>query len=178
MPGPFIFTHSGNRFSFNTPDPASIQIEDIAAALSKLCRFTGHVRRFYSVAEHCVHVSRIVPLDRAFEGLMHDAREAYIGDMSSPLKACLPEYRRLDALAHAAIAAKYQLPFRSTHEVETADLAMLKHEAQKLLACDVQEFTLPPDLPQLTVKLKCWAPDEAYQHFMDRFNELTKVRWQ
>ena len=83
----WIQTCSGRRFSFRQTDPNSISVEDIAHALGNLCRFTGHSRRFYSVAEHSVFVSYLLdpPLD--LWGHTHDAAEIYVNDLS-PLLFC------------------------------------------------------------------------------------------
>src|SRR5208282_6622849 len=82
----WIRTFSGGRFYVLEPRVEDVRIEDIAHALSMQCRFTGHVREFYSVAEHSVWVSRYSHREDALWGLLHDASESYIGDMSTPLK--------------------------------------------------------------------------------------------
>src|ERR1700757_1336901 len=82
----WIQTFSGKRFSLLEPQPDQICIEDIAHALSLQARFTGHVKYHYSVAQHCWYASQIVAPEFALEALMHDASEAYIGDMSRPMK--------------------------------------------------------------------------------------------
>jgi len=82
----WIQTISGRKFPLAEPDPNQIDIEDIAHALSMLCRFNGHCTQFYSVAEHSMHVSHEISNDLALAGLLHDAAEAYLGDVPSPLK--------------------------------------------------------------------------------------------
>ena len=71
----YIETVSGRKFYFLNPNPEDIDIEDIAHALSMQCRFTGHTKWFYSVAEHAIWVSYLVPVHLALEGLLHDASE-------------------------------------------------------------------------------------------------------
>lgn len=83
---PWIQTFTGRMFHVTNPDPFEFNILDIATALSNQCRFNGHVREFYSVAQHCVEVSRLCRADYQLEGLVHDAAEAYIGDVVTPLK--------------------------------------------------------------------------------------------
>ena len=92
----WFLTTTGRQFWPASPDPEQIQIEDIAHALSNLCRFGGHTREFYSVAQHSVLVSQNVPDDLRLVGLMHDATEAYCGDMIRPLKNVLPEFKELE----------------------------------------------------------------------------------
>ena len=132
---PIITTFTGIQFDLQNPTPEMVQIQDIAAALSKLCRFNGHTTSFYSVAQHSVAVSEIVPLEYAFEALLHDAAEAYIGDMTSPLKSMLPEYRRIEEKVETVIRERFGLASKSAI-VKEADLKMLKEEQKKLMrAC-------------------------------------------
>src|SRR5690349_6806238 len=94
-----ITTHSGVQFDLLKPDPSVVHLEDIAHALSHLCRYTGHCNRFYSVAEHSVIVSLMVPPSEpklAMQGLLHDATEAYVNDLARPLKDLLPEYKEIE----------------------------------------------------------------------------------
>ena len=87
----WIQTFSGKKFSFLDPQPKDICIKDIAHHLGNLCRFVGATRTFYSVAQHSVLVSTIVPDKEARNGLLHDAGEAYYGDISSPLKMAMEQ---------------------------------------------------------------------------------------
>jgi hypothetical protein len=94
-------TVTGLRVKAVDPKPSDINLTDIATALSRICRFGGHVRGHVSVAAHCVLVSRIVKdmggtLQQQFHALLHDASEAYIGDMISPLKQHQPEFEEVE----------------------------------------------------------------------------------
>src|SRR5438445_5213489 len=90
-PGPYLQTVSGRWVNPFEPDPGQLDIGDIARALANQCRFGGHCRVFYSVAQHSVHVSELVEqrggdAEDVFAALMHDASEAYLGDMPHPIK--------------------------------------------------------------------------------------------
>src|SRR5215211_1662406 len=90
-PGPYLQTVSGRFVNPFDPDPEQIDIGDIARALANVCRFGGHCRSFYSVAQHSVIVSELVEqrggdVEDVFAALMHDATEAYLGDMPHPIK--------------------------------------------------------------------------------------------
>ena len=130
---PIILTASGLQFNLLEPDPNLIEIEDIAHALSHLCRFTGHTRKFYSVAEHSLHVACLVPPELQLEALLHDAAEAYIGDVSSPLKAQLHEYRNIEFALDQAIRKRFGLPPKQSPAVKHADLVMLSTELRDLM---------------------------------------------
>jgi uncharacterized protein len=89
MNGPWIETLSGKQYHLLEPDPAVINIKDIARALAYTCRYVGHCTRFYSVAEHCIHLCNFAPPEQKLLALLHDAHEAYCGDVSSPLKRAI-----------------------------------------------------------------------------------------
>jgi 5'-deoxynucleotidase YfbR-like HD superfamily hydrolase len=82
----WIQTYQGGCFEPFNPHPDQIHIRDIAHALALTCRFTGHCLDFYSVAQHSVMVSQIVSHKHALAGLLHDASEAYLTDVASPIK--------------------------------------------------------------------------------------------
>jgi hypothetical protein len=131
----FIGTFSGLRFWPLAPDPAKILIADIAHALAHQCRFGGHASRFYSVAEHSVHVSRLCPAQDALWGLLHDASEAYLVDLPRPLKL-LPEFAAYLEAEHRlqrAVAERFGLPPDQPASVTEADDTMLWIETHSLL---------------------------------------------
>ncbi|USV41087.1 phosphohydrolase [Xanthomonas phage BUDD] len=128
----FIETWSGVNLYMPDPDPESILIEDIAHALSKVCRFAGHVDRFYSVAEHSIHVSYAVPPEHALQALLHDATEAYLCDIPTPFKRMIPAYAELEDNLWAVIAEKYGVPFKLHETVKLADRMLLLSERDAL----------------------------------------------
>lgn len=129
----FIETFSGINFNFNDPKPDEIDIEDIAHALGMQCRFAGQIRKFYSVAEHSLNVARLVPNEFKLTALLHDASEAYLTDVPSPVKVLLPDYNRLESVVQEAIANKFGLVYPFPIEIHEADRACLIAEARSML---------------------------------------------
>lgn len=155
--------------------PGDIDIQDIAHALSMQCRYAGHTRTFYSVAEHSVHVARWCRQygpAAALEGLLHDATEAYLVDVPRPIKPFLVGYRDAEWRAAEVIAERFGLDARGYPEyVHEADNRILNDERAALMApCD-REWTLTDDQP-LGVRIECWRPDRAKREFLALFNEL------
>lgn len=130
---PFIETYTGRRFFFLNPNPDDIDYEDIAHALSNNCRYTGHSREFYSVAEHSVYVSRLCSTDNALVGLLHDSAEAYLTDIASPIKPYLTNYKDMENVLLTAILMKHGLETTFPDEIKKADLQQLSTEAYYLL---------------------------------------------
>lgn len=178
---PVILTATGRYFDLANPDPASIHIEDIATALSRLCRFTGHTQHFYSVAQHSVSVSRLVPQEYALEGLLHDASEAYLGDVSSPLKQMLPDYRAIEKKVEAAIAERFWLIFPLHPSVKQADLKMLVTERRDLMpealgefhGTDRQAWYWTESIPPRAWRVSPKDSATARSLFLERYYELT-----
>lgn len=109
--GDWLQTHTGVHFYPLDPRPEEIDITDIAHSLALQCRWAGHVKQHYSVAEHCVRVSRIVPKEDALWALLHDAAEAYLIDLPRPLKN-LPEfsiYRMAENMIMTAVISRFEL---------------------------------------------------------------------
>ena len=116
--GDWFCTVSGRRVFVLDPHPEDIFIDDIATALSHTCRFGGQVSEFYSVAQHSVIVSRHVPHSIALEALLHDAAEAYLGDVIRPLKRALPDYKTIEAIWEPVIRERFGLS--DTPEIRAA----------------------------------------------------------
>lgn len=173
--GDWIQLISGKPFWPLDARPEEVEIEDIAWALSMQCRFAGHVLQRYSVAEHSVMVSRLVPPEHAVWGLLHDATEAYLVDLPRPVKRSIPEYRVIEDRLMKAIAERFGLSLPEPPVVKDADIRILMCEKDQLLA--------KPELPwgygqgyvtMPAVILPCWSPDDARAAFLARFDELAQ----
>lgn len=167
---PTIRLLSGRYFSFEQPTDCRFTVNDVAHALAHLCRFTGHTRRFYSVAEHSVLASRIAPPELRMDVLMHDAAEAFIGDVSSPLKAMLPEYREIEARVAHAVCERFGLSWPMPGAVKRADLAMLQAERMWVIRCREEWACLEGISPGPPPEF--WTPQEARRRFLARYREL------
>ena len=167
-------THSGQPFFPLDPHPEEIRIEDIAHALSHQCRFNGHTNKFYSVAQHSCLVAVGLQANRelAFEGLLHDAAEAYIGDMISPMKALCPDFRDIDQKVDSAVRLRFGLPLMMSPEVRHQDLRALATEKRDLLNCgpDVDWGPLPDPWEKTIFTM---PPTDAKAMFLEMFAVLT-----
>jgi hypothetical protein len=181
-PGPYLQTVSGRWVNPFDPDPEQLDAGDIARALANQCRFGGHSRVFYSVAQHSVIVSRLVeerggdPED-AFAALMHDASEAYLGDMPHPLK-----HRSPLGAAFKAAEDHLEQALRERFRIK-ADVPAIKRADRALLATERRAFSAErwtwPELDgvePLDLELAAWPPDEAARVFAERYAELDARR--
>lgn len=176
---PDILTASGQYFSFADPWSSKFGIDEIAHALSHICRFTGHSTVFYSVAQHSVEVSARVPSEHALEGLLHDAAEAFIGDVAAPLKQLLPDYKALEQQVEAAVFQRFGLPITLHPSVKRADLIMLATEQRDLMPRtpgDPWDWESIPGIRPSEVRLRPVGPERAREMFLQRFHQLTAGR--
>ena len=165
---------TGEYLDLLNPDPDLITIENIAQNLSHICRFTGNVDIFYSVAQHSVLVSKDVKKEYALEALLHDATEAFIGDVSTPLKSLLPEYKKIEENFHRVIAKKFNVPEILSPEVKRADRFLCEQEKLSLLPFTDDCLNYWGDLKRIQKISPYSSPIMSYNSFMNRFNELTK----
>lgn len=155
-----IRTFTGKSFDLKIMHPDSICIEDIAHALSNTARFGGHLPKLYTVAQHSVMVSDLVIPSLALTGFLHDATEAYIGDMPSPFKKMMPEFKEIENKLMQVIALKYNLMYPFDEMIKEADRYALRLEMEAFMYD--------------TRAMKCWYPEEAKERFLNKFNELNK----
>jgi len=174
----WICTYTGRKFWPMDPRPEDIDILDVAHALSNLCRFGGHCHRFYSVAQHSVHVSQICPAGHALAGLLHDASEAYLVDVPRPIKRApgMADYRYAEARVMLAVCSHFGVDHDSMFhaDVKKADDSMLAAEARDLMGAGaVSQWSLA--LPTES-RVEPWPPKVACETFLQRFAELTVRR--
>jgi len=172
---------TGTMFWPLDPRQHEVHLEDIAHALSNICRFGGHCREFLSVAQHSIIVSQVCDPADALVGLLHDAPEAYLGDLIRPLKygGFGERYRKVEHSLLLAILGRFGLPVRARlpASVERADAVVLWTEKRDLLT----EPPAPWGEPQghgpiccLPGKVEPWSPEEARRQFLLRFKMLTE----
>lgn len=177
--GDWMQTYTGIQFHPLDPRPEDIDPADIAHSLSLICRYGGHVHRFYSVAEHCVLMSQAVPSAFALWALLHDAAEAYVGDMVRPLKRQMPAYCDAEDAVLSVITMKFGLPSFGRGvlppAVKDADNRILLTERDALMP-NTRYSWAQDGMEPLPVAVTGWAPEEAERHYLDRLTELGATR--
>lgn len=173
--GATVITRSGRYFDFADPTPDMICLEDIAWGLANTCRFGGQTFTFYSVAQHSVLVSEIVPSPLAMTALLHDAAEAYIGDVVGPLKQLLPDFKAIEARVEAVIAARFKFTLPFAPEIKAADLRLLRTEQRDLTAGAGDVWSSTSDIEPLRNRINALSPRGAYRAFIARYFELGGV---
>lgn len=166
--GDWMQTANGRQAWPMDPRPEDIHIDDIAAALSKLCRYGGHCRKFYSVAEHCVLMASVAPEGLQLAALMHDASEAYLNDVIRPIKRHLTNYETIEAELERAIAARFSLQWPMPKEVKRLDNAIITDEREQSMATPPVPWKHAIE-PALGVQLHFWSPEKAEFEFLAAF---------
>lgn len=172
--GPTILLQSGTYFDLLDPANSPFTIEDIAHGLSMTCRFAGQCRQFYSVAEHSWHASRLVAPEFQLRALMHDAAEAFIGDVTRPLKSILPEYKAIERNVEAAIMDRFDTGDWNVPEVKEADLTMLHAEQAEMMPHHPDRWTTSEGMAdEQVVNFRFWTPSVARTCFLLRYAQLS-----
>lgn len=173
----YIETFSGNKFFIDDP---VFDIKDIAHALSMQCRYTGHTKSFYSVAEHSVLVStlcELYDLGDPFEALMHDCAEAYLSDIAAPWKALLPDYKVLEARIELPLRKHWGLPAVLSDGVKRADWLALFIEARSLMPSQARDWIAPEGIKEQAANIRlpilCLPATRAKFEFMKAFKRLS-----
>lgn len=169
--GAWMQTYSGRAFYPLAPQPAHIDLIDVAHGLSQVCRYGGQCRVFYSVAEHSVLLSHAVPYELARWALIHDASEAYLCDVPRPIKPYLSGYHAIEARVMEAVAVRFGLPWPMPAELKPYDDRILLNEQARLMAPLPMPWDVPGEpLPGVTPT--GWLPMQAKVRFLARAEEL------
>ena len=156
-----IRTFSGKVFDLEIMEPDSICIEDIAHGLAYTARFAGQLKSFYSVAQHSFYAFQNASPENRLAALMHDASEAYIGDMPSPFKSMLPDYRFIEERLMKAISDKFGFAFPLPEEVKEIDKYLFGIEWNGCVL----------DL----IPIEFWDPETAKRRFLEAFESCCKI---
>lgn len=170
-----IRTYSGQDIDLRNLDVEKVKLVDIAHSLSMQCRFSGHTRHFYSVAQHSVLVSYLVSPECALQGILHDAAEAYIGDITSPVKSMLIGIKEIEHDLLVSIGMKFGVDLVNQHpEVKHADLVALATEKRDLMPADKgMRWSMLDDIEPHIHRITHWPQECAKELFINRFLVLT-----
>ncbi|WP_210202651.1 hypothetical protein [Sinorhizobium sp. BJ1] len=174
--GDFMQVASGRKFWPMDPRSDEVFIEDIAHSLSLQCRYAGHCLRFYSVAEHSVHLARHLRwqgVDVSLWALLHDASEAYLVDVPRPVKPYLPGYKEAESRVMAAVCERFGLAAEMPPQVHESDNRIIADEVAANLA--TMDWHARYNEP-LGVNIRCWYPEQAREEFLATFEALMDCR--
>tara|TARA_R110001592_G_scaffold65634_2_gene201204 strand:- start:299 stop:853 length:555 start_codon:yes stop_codon:yes gene_type:complete len=162
----WILTATGQQFDLVNPTPEMVRPEDIAHSLSRLCRFNGHTPMHYSVAEHSMRVAQQVPEAYQLEALLHDATEAYVGDMVRPLKQMLPGYQEIERRIWLAICERFDLEPILPTCIHHADMVLLATERRDLMPQHSEQWECLQGIEPLPARIKpCSQPHAKFMFF-------------
>jgi len=181
-PGPYLQTVSGRFVNPFDPDPEQLDAGDIARALANLSRFGGHTRAFYSVAQHSVIVSQLVEerggdAEDAFAALMHDATEAYLGDMPHPIKHRSPlgaAFKAAEDHLEEVLRARFRIK-PDVPEIKRVDRSLLATE-RRAFSDETWHWPELEGVAPLELALVAWSPDDACAAFSRRYADLDARR--
>lgn len=168
--GDWMQTYTGRQFWPLDPQPDEIDILDIAHSLSMQCRYNGHCKQFYSVAEHCWLLSHAASKPNQLAALLHDAAEAYLCDLPRPVKPYIEGYSAAERVVEAAVARKFGVAFPLHAEIKELDCRILLDERDQIMATPPADWNLP--FQPLGVTLHCWSPERAERQFLARFRAI------
>lgn len=171
--GSWISTFTGGRWYPLDPRVEEVRIEDIAHSLSMLCRYNGHSKYFYSVAEHCLLLSYAVPEPYKLEAHVHDGVEAYVSDLPRPFKYSdsMALFREVEAKNAEVVYEFMGLTYPESDVVKEYDKRIVRNEGEVLLPhCDW--FNSLERIPD--IEIMCYSPKKVEQLYLDRYYELQK----
>jgi hypothetical protein len=168
-----IMLQSGRLFDLANPESSEITVSDIAHGLAHTCRYAGQCDGFFSVAEHSVLVSLATP-HSSLAALFHDADEAFVGDMSRPLKHLLPQYKAIEERIAQAIFTRFNIPWPLPPEVKYADHSVMAAEQEVLMPVGTNEWLRDANILPARVTIRRLIPAQAKDLFLNRYEELTK----
>ena len=172
----WIYTHSGAKVFLANPSPETISLDDIAHALSHLCRYCGQCNKFYCVGEHSTLVAQDVlrktgDISLARAAQMHDSPEAYLCDVTAPLKDMLLVYNILEARFEAAITKRFGLEHRFDHaQIKRSDYEVFFTEKDHLFDHPYEAWGR--EGVKADVKIECWRPELAKERFLEMAEKL------
>ena len=170
---PWIQTYTGKEMWFLEPAPDTIDIIDIAHSLSLKCRYNGHCRQFYSVAEHAILACDLLKNEEPevqMWGLLHESGEPYISDIPAPVKQYIPGFIEIENRILLSVAIKFKLSFPMPKKIKEIDLALLHAESLEMMVTPSRPWDLP--VPPADVIFHYWDPFVAKEEFLSRFNNL------
>lgn len=162
---------SGAWFDFCAPESSPFNIEDIAHGLSNICRYAGQCKRFYSVAEHSILVSEVAK-GFEFEALLHDAAEAFLGDITRPLKQMLPEFKSIEADVESVILKRFGVPWPLPPQIKQADLRVLAAEQKQIMPKGTDGWVRGQKVEPASIVVRHLPPEEAKREFLKRYEVL------
>jgi len=174
-------TYTGRVLKPLDPWPGDFDIQDIAWSLAMQCRYNGHTKVFYSVAAHSILVSEFLPLHLRLEGLLHDASEAYLSDLPSPIKQQMPEYRKVEEQLESVIATQFHLIYPMHPKVKWADDYVFQLECGLVMGGEIaRKFAV--DSPErdivesAIIRYAAWNPEVVAQEFLRHYRTITETR--
>lgn len=168
---------SGIYVDMLRPEAAEINITDIAWSLSMQCRFGGCCSRHYSVAEHSIFVAAVVPEGLRFEGLMHDAHEAYTQDINTGFKQALgPTFKELDERWRFAVCTRYGLPQQMSAHVHHADMVALATERRDLGLLDDKVWPTIKEVKPWAAPIGQMSQNLAFHSFLNLFFQICNLK--